>query len=410
MRKKVTALSVAAVAGAAILAAATTAACESTHTAGHPVSATTSAPSTAALDTGNYPTKPRPPLGASETAARGSLREAQRLANFTTDPWEVDPQLTTPLRFGPMRGGAAIKGPDGYAIIFASHLEQKLTLDSFVNGFVTGRELPDQRSLTNAVLRFSDPDAASAAAHTLAQFFIDHPLPLPPPIPTTPIQIPGHPDAVATTNLWYRNDVDKTYTVVNAFTPHGPLLLVQRVQLIGPDSDATAIVAKTLDVQGPAVDGYNLVDTAQFPSVPLDPSGLLARALPLPNGAGTTNSNMTVNAHGYIHFDSRPATASKNLADAGVDVVVSAGGWIFQARDAPAANALVNAYVTDMQVDGPVSETVPGLAGSHCQTGAGHDSVTCVAPAGRYMFEVSGNTLKDARQQAGAQYLLLTAP
>jgi len=214
---------------------------------------------------------------------------------------------------------------------------------------------------------------------------------------------------VATTHMFEDKNIGQTWTVVDSFTPHGPFVLMQRAQLIGPVDGVTAMVAKALDLQGPAIDKYNLVDPAQFASVPRDPSGLIARAIPVPKGRGTPNSNMTLDVHGLLNFDGDPVASTKMYADAGVDLGVAAGDFVYRAKDAAAATGLVNAMVAKMQTDAPVNETVPNLPGSHCQKATDGKSVTCVAAADRYAYQIDAHTLKDAQQQAAAQYLLLTA-
>lgn len=399
---------------AAALAVAVTAGCGSTMDGTATKSTSTSAAAGAVdasqLDHGNYAIEPRQALGEAGKPEVGALLEAQRLANYVTGPWEVDPALTAPLAFGIGPGSLALPGgAKALATFFSPDQNQAMALNGYVNGFATARALKDQKQLMNVVLRFTDPAAASAAANSIAQAQIAHPIPLPPPIPTTSIAIPGHPEAVATTHMFEDKNIGQTWTVVDSFTPHGPFVLMQRAQLIGPVDGVTALVAKALDLQGPAIDKYNLVDPAQFASVPRDPSGLLARALPVPKGRGTPNSNMTLDAHGLLNFDGDPVAGAKNLSDAGVDVGVSAGDWVYRAKDAAAATGLVNAMVAKMQADGPVNETVPNLPGSHCQKAADGKSVTCVASADRYVYQIDANTLKDAQQQAAAQYLLLTA-
>ncbi len=362
------------------------------------------------LDHGNYPVEPRKPLGEAGKPELGALLEAQRLANYVTGPWEVDPALTAPLAFGIGPGSLALPGgAKALTSFFSPDQNQAMALDGYVNGFATARAVKGQKQLMNVVLRFTDPGAASAAASSIAQAQIAHPIPLPPPIPTTSIAIPGHPEAVATTHMFEDKNIGQTWTVVDSFTPHGPFVLMQRGQLIGPVDGVTAMVAKALDLQGPAIDSYKLVDPAQFATVPRDPSGLLARAIPVPKGRGTPNSNMTLDVHGLLNFDGDPVAAAKTYADAGVDLGVSAGDFVFRAKDAAAATGLVNALVAKMQADGPVNETVPNLPGSHCQKAADGKSVTCVASADRYAYQIDANTLKDAQQQAAAQYLLLTA-
>lgn len=399
---------------AAALAVAVTAGCGSTMDGTATKSTSTSAAAGAVdasqLDHGNYAIEPRQALGEAGKPEVGALLEAQRLANYVTGPWEVDAALTAPLAFGIGPGSLALPGgAKALATFFSPDQNQAMALNGYVNGFATARAVKDQKQLMNVVLRFTDPAAASAAANSIAQAQIAHPIPLPPPIPTTSIAIPGHPEAVATTHMFEDKNIGQTWTVVDSFTPHGPFVLMQRAQLIGPVDGVTALVAKTLDLQGPAIDQFKLVDPAQFASVPRDPSGLLARAIPVPKGRGTPNSNMTLDVHGLLNFDGDPVASTKMYADAGVDLGVAGGDFVYRAKDAAAATGLVNAMVAKMQADAPVNETVPNLPGSHCQKATDGKSVTCVAAADRYAYQIDAHTLKDAQQQAAAQYLLLTA-
>jgi hypothetical protein len=50
----------------------------------------------ALLDTGNYPTRPQPPLGKAGTRFRGGVIEAARMAGSVVGPWEIDSRLTDP--------------------------------------------------------------------------------------------------------------------------------------------------------------------------------------------------------------------------------------------------------------------------------------------------------------------------
>ncbi|MUM04569.1 hypothetical protein B5P44_07210 [Mycobacterium sp. CBMA 213] len=399
---------------AAATAMAVTAGCSSTMDG-----AATKSPSTSAavgaveasqLDHGNYAIEPRQPLGEAGKAEVGALLEAQRLANYVTGPWEVDPALATPVPFGMGPGSLALPGDTKMlSVFFLPEQFAAMNLAGYVNGFATARSLPKQRILRNTVLRFTDAAAASAAATSMAQAMLAHPDPLPPPIPSSVIAIPGHPESQAVAHPFTDPESNQTWYLVDSFTARGPYVLMVRAQQGGPPEPSAALIAKTLDLQGPAIDKYNLVDPAQFATVPRDPSGLLARAIPVRKGSGTPNSNITLDPHGLLTFDGDPVNSAKMYSDAGVDLGVSAGDFVYRAKDAGAATGLVNAMVTTMQADGPVNETVPNLPGSHCQKAAAGTSVTCVASADRYAYQINAHTLKDAQQQAAAQYLLLTA-
>src|SRR5689334_2673549 len=139
------------------------------------------------LDVGPYPTQPSQPLGVAGDPDRGLFVESQRMANNVIGPWEVDPAVTGWFGFGatvlPNVGALAQIGPETFAAAASQH--------GFINGFASARTQDGQKILLNAVLRFADPGAASAAATEFGD------------IATKtgegvqPAQIPGHPDTKA---------------------------------------------------------------------------------------------------------------------------------------------------------------------------------------------------------------------
>lgn len=364
----------------------------------------------ALLEFGNYPTRQRPALGAAGDAQRGALLDAQRLADYVTGPWEVDPTLVKPISFG--YSPAALPFLlDGIGMVFSPNSETNAALArrGLIYGFAAGREVVDQRALTNAVLRFSDPAAAAAAAADLGHSN-PHPADLPPMPALTPVTIAGHPDAVAASFTWEDHDKNLTWTSVNSYTPHGPYVLFQRAEVVGPVDIASGLISKALDLQGPAIDPFTPTDPAQFATLPKDPSGLLALALPVRDGASGAVNPITVGVRGLLHFEYNPIRSAKNLADAGVDAAVQGAGWVYRTRDAAAATQLAKTVADNTVADGEkVDSEVPNLPGSHCQTNADDKTVDCWGSAGRYYFDVFGHTRKDAQQQAAAQYLILVA-
>jgi hypothetical protein len=103
----------------------------------------------ALLNTGNYPTRPQPPLGKAGTRFRGGAIEAARMASSVVGPWEIDSRLTDP-------GLAANIIEDADEIPLVEHDEGAAAAGrhSFVNGFASSRRSePDQMSFVNAVLR-----------------------------------------------------------------------------------------------------------------------------------------------------------------------------------------------------------------------------------------------------------------
>lgn len=360
------------------------------------------------LDVGNYPTRPRSPLGAAGSAGRGALLDAQSLAEYVTGAWEVDPAMTDPIHFGGSPAAVAML-PENLGIVFMpnSDVIAAMARRGVINGFAAGRQVKDQRTLVNLVLRY--PDAASAAATVAEAAHANLNTPDFPAHTLTPVPIPGHDDAVGSFYMWDDPDRHVTWASVQSFTAHGPFVFFQRAEVVGPADAGAALIGKTLDLQGPAIDKYTPVDPAQFPTMPRDPSGALARALPVDKGSGMLVNNATYGPHGMLHFSTDPLSAAKLFADAGLEVSVQGAGWLERARDEAGAAILFDDGVKTMGQDGPVDKSVPNLPGSRCKEDTDRKITTCDGVVGRFYYEVWGHTVKDAYQRAASQYLILAA-
>jgi hypothetical protein len=227
------------------------------------------------LDPGIYPTVPRPPMGSANSDNIGTILEGHRMANNTVVPSDVDNTLIKPLTLNILTmqqdRGITLDLPDpGQTIVSAHHL---------IAGFSTARrDAANQKGLINLVLRFPDPGAAADAAHQLAtQVLI-------PNIPTPPLPIPRHPDALGSTYT------DTGMAAVQAYLPHGPYLLYAWARSPqGPDG-AAGLVATAFDKQVPLIDQFAPTDPAKLRNLPVDPVGFLSRVLPADKGqAGNVN-------------------------------------------------------------------------------------------------------------------------
>jgi hypothetical protein len=127
------------------------------------------------MDTGAYATAVgRPlPMAGNNPMSQGVL-EAHRIAEYVVAPWEVDPELHT---FSGVMD-AALSGPLATAPMIADNgvlarpLADVAGAHGFISGLSTARVIPQRGPATggliNAVLRFPDPAAASAAAAEMA--------------------------------------------------------------------------------------------------------------------------------------------------------------------------------------------------------------------------------------------------
>lgn len=348
----------------------------------------------ALLKPANYDTVPYP---APKPDAEGARQvEAQRLADHVVGPWEVDPAFTLP-RVATIGVALSDKGID-HAI--GPPVGQIAVDHGFINGFVTSRgntlKADEPRtSLTNMVLRFptvEDATAVASAAHEQNPGVLTDPV---------PVAIPGHPEALAKRGL-YLGDVE-----VESFAAHGPYVLYQSVRTT-EGRPPEEVVAKTLDLQIPAIDAFKPTDPSQFATMELDPTGLIARTLRIKK----PNSMQGVyGRYGILHFNT-PSMAGA-LEAAGVDAV-SVGQtqmYVFQTRDADAAKALAAQMVEGLSKDTKPSETVPGMPSARCFDGAKMTILllraTCVVAADRWVLQSSSEQPIDAAQQLAAQYLML---
>jgi hypothetical protein len=348
------------------------------------------------LDVGPYPTQPSQPLGVTGNPDRGSFVESQRLANNVIGPWEVDPAVTGWFGFGatvlPNVAALAQIGPSSFAAAANQH--------DFVNGFASARTAEGQKVLLNAVLRFADPAAATAAATEFGDIAAKTGEGV------QPAQIPGHPDTKAATYTQTDGATGKKWGAVRAFTAHGPYVFMQLAQSIDGMDPAIGMVAKTIDLQGPAIDKFRATDPAEFADISLDPTGLLARTLPVPEKDATPSQNATYEQRGALQFQTDPAHSAKLFADTGMDLAAMAKTNVYQTKDAASAPKIVEAFYAELQPTSQEAKPVNNLPGSRCLQ-LKDKSFYCLGTADRYAIETTAANLLDAQQQVAAQYAML---
>lgn len=351
------------------------------------------------LDVGTYPTVPYPPLGVAGSPEAGVIADAKQMANFVVGPWAIDERLIDPYldSFYLIDTATALMGlgPETVAVAAGKR--------GLINGFASERQETDKTALVNAVLRFSDPGAAAAAAADMgdasAKFAIAGSTP-------TVVAIPGHPDAVASTYPFTPHGSDKTRATIRSFTPHGPYVLMQFVQAVDGVDAAAALVAKAIDAQGPSIDQFKAAAPDALAAVPLDPTGLLAKTLPTTSAARAKNAVYDI--RGAAHFQTDPIASTKLFKENGVSEVAMAKTNVYQAKNAAGAIAITDSFGMEVTSEGTAAAApIPQLPHSHCM--GFPKGFYCVAPAGEYAIEARGEQLLDVQQQISAQYVILTA-
>lgn len=396
----------------ALAGAVTLVGCQSTEPATTPAD-----PSVAAgLDTGPYNTEPGAAAG--PAGEDGAAVEARRMADHVAGPWRVDDTLTgrMPL-IVTMRTGPVGAGPESLRQVLPSGLDGVAAAHGFLTGFSSYRSAVDDDAvnLTNAVLRFPDPEGAAAAATEMAAALEES---------YTPVPVEGRPETTA------RIDRDGTRVFVESFTPRGPFVLYQSAvtgtEPADPDGAAFALIGRTLDAQEPLLDDFEATETAALPELPKDPSAdLLARTLTAPGNKVPGLSVGVWRPAGWLHFEDDPLSAAPLFDDTGVEWVSQMLATVYQARDEQAAAHLADGLADAATVQPDVVELdgVDGLAGARCferTQGAAAPTdppsvqrmvwhTKCVAHTDRYVFTTFSQTETDAKQQLSAQYRILTA-
>ena len=368
----------------------------------------------AQLNTGDYPDEPLAPLGAAGAEDAGRRVEAQRMAPFVVGPWQVDPALVE----GASPAGAVVVKNDEIGFFVWPFMAAGTADLPLVAGFVADRHSADKTAptaLRNGVLRFAD-DAAAAAAVERITFWTTT---IPPgknmmPTLTEPVRvmpIPGRPSSSGLVLTF--SDGGATVQELTVLTAHGPYLLLQVVRSPkGPD-DAAVIAGRTLDQQLPLIDGFAPTDPGALAALPLDPTGLVARTLPLPPVEATPMSGAAYPPAGALHAADDPLVTAPVWSGTGVDEVSFGLATVYQAKDADGATALAQ-KLGDAAAEQPSSQVtaaVPGLPQSRCTRVSDAAGLVpkylCLAAFDRYVLKSLARDFARAQQQLAAQYRML---
>lgn len=361
----------------------------------------------AALDPANYPTKPLPPMGNGGGRQHVAVLEANRLADVVVGPWEVDPAIIEPAALGIGGIGGLPILPERLQLV-TSEQAAEAGKPGMITGYASPRKIQDQKTLINVVLEMKDPEAAKAAAHDMPQRLLDFAAQYESRQGTSVVAIPGHDEAFAVASTSTKYQQAGVTNRVSSFTARGPFVLMQTAETGGDIAEAVSLVAKTLDLQLPAIDSFTPTPAAELVNLPKDPTGLLARALPVAKDGETFSNNATLGPRAMLHVERDPIAAGKAYREAGVDVAVVGDGWLYRTRDGAAAEKLATGYADTQGGSRSPADAVPNLPGSTCNR-IGEQNFMCTGAFDRDVFVVQGPRLKDVHQMAAAQYLILAA-
>ncbi|WP_440712986.1 DUF7373 family lipoprotein [Gordonia sp. FQ] len=376
----------------------------------------------AALDTGKYPTSPRPEFG-KPTDDEILKVEGQRLAQFVLVPFEIDPDVTVQkMPTNVVTGGKSL------VQVYSKAVAEVPGNDAEMYGFVSTASTPDstirtgkRRSLQNAVFRYLTADDALTAIDQMAAAGAaedGHSVET----------LPGLPDTRAVRYTSADGD-----PVLMTWTPqinskNQAYVQYQWLQ-VTPDQESVMIPTLTAAIkkQGPLVKQFQGAQTtaevnegAPKRGRPLiDQNKVLIYALPYSDeefekmGGWAAGARAVYGPRGMAHMSTNPPADYALLTEVGATANANERSVVYRAKTDDGARKIVTSYVDDLKSSGAVAEASPkGLPDSPCvssTTRIGNDAnYICYVQKGRYVGEVQSDNLNDAHQQASAQYVILT--
>lgn len=372
----------------------------------------------AALDTGAYPTTPRPAFG---KATQDNILqvEGQRMAQFVVVPFEIDDDLTN-AKMPTM----VISGPSGLGMVLAPDTAKVPANEKMMMGFVDAAATSDEslragtkRALNNMVLRYLTPADARDAARQMADATAAGDK-------ARPTTLPGLPDTLVVQAGHGGNKQ------MMAFTPHNSYVLYQWFETTPSQQNMLEpTVRKALALQSALIDKFPATPTKDEAkargitgsSAPVvDQNHVLIYALPytddeIKKGVKTALPGGSIRAvygpRGMAQMSSDPKTDFTMLTDVGATANAIEKSTVYRASTPDGAKTIVDISLASSRSQGWADAAVPvGLPAAKCQskmldTGTWY---ACYVQKGRYVGNYSAQNKKDVHQAISAQYVILT--
>ncbi|MCP2317616.1 hypothetical protein APR12_002962 [Nocardia amikacinitolerans] len=356
-----------------------------------------------ALDSGNYASVPRD-AETIRSDQTGAALEAVRIGEHVPLPVEIDGRFA----FQRLVNTDRRLTPDNNSTPYSIDREE---LPALLQGYVTGwaasaerRAIPAPgRSVEMQVLRFTDANHADEAARRFAERQAAN-------LPGEAVSIPGFPKARA---KW---SPSKKY--LDAWLTQDALLMYVHMDdpLTEPPEAAplVAFVQKAFTDLVDALKGYSPSPLDKLGTLPLDPEGLLGRALPLEDGQKRKyDQSVVMPAQAALHFERHPGMTLPAFADAKVDLVAYSGGRVYRTANADAAERLLAAF-TELDASGYTPmDGPPKLPTAKCfdtkdkKSNSPQYPPVCFVIHDRYVARVTATNTQQLHQKAAAQYKLL---
>ncbi|MFT3715126.1 MAG: hypothetical protein QM774_04015 [Gordonia sp. (in: high G+C Gram-positive bacteria)] len=387
------------------------------HKNASPSTAATASVDVSALDTGSYPTSPRPEFGKPDDDEIANV-EGQRMAQFTLVPFEIDPDLT---RVAMPNGVIGSQGAT--SAMFSKELREVPANAKIMTGFVATAATPqDQlrsgvdRSVNNAVLRYVTAEDATQAAQQMAQAGAAGD-------GASTVTLPGLPDTLAVQKV--TGDDSSLMT----FTPHDDYVLYQWYGTTKNEQDKQIpTLTKSIKAQADLIDKFPKTLTKAEAAEKgvtgstrpeMDQNKILIYALPysdqelkdgMANDSGA--SRAVYGPRGMAMRSTDPRGDYDLLTSVGAVNTAVDKSNVYRASTPEGAAKIVDSFVNDQKSSGASPIASPkGLSDAKCFKASGTMGSTyfyCLVQNGRYVGEVSAESEKDVDQRTSAQYVILT--
>ena len=354
----------------------------------------TTSSGTAPGDEQQYPTAPLKLNKFPSTDESAALLESRRLGAYVVDPSAVMPEFTE----GHLPT-LPLKSAQGLSLLLTNPAPQVASRAGMYAGFIATRgAAKGPGSLITAVLVFPDAAKAQKAATDLSAASKS--------AKDTKVTVPGQSAAVG----WTGKTTDGYFA--HAFLPSGPLVVYSWAELTAAKKDTLpGLLSKTFAAQLSALAGYKPTPKADLNTLPVDPEGVYARALPIQPGKGQVTDGYYT-AAAQLHFMSSFASDGKLFSQAGVDAAGSGRSTVYRAKDEAGATLIRDAYNTEIRTKDPkmTDYPVPEVDGVKCLEDTLNASYYCTGAVGRYAFEYRSESQEDVKKSMASQVAMLKAP
>lgn len=353
------------------------------------------------LDVGKYAVD-RHSYGAA-APGQGPILEGMRMSRALAPAIRIDPSL----RYG---DGSRVVRDSADATdhhLLAAVSKPVLDRDRMVVGYVgSGSDKPDTADksatvVTDVMLRFPDESTAHQAAKDLedADFGVA-------PDVNRKLSVPAYPDAY----VHYRPGVPS----VGAFLAYKQFVIslyIQRPK--SEEADLQDWVRKSYDAEVAALKGFQPTEMNALDSLPVDPGGLLARAVVAQRDQRAPDPDVfaVYGSPAFVSTSSDEAARQRLVDDTGNDAIAVADtSSVLRVRDAAAGTRLLDGLAASAGQPYAPADPPKNIPGAKCVSSSkplGDSIFRCYVGYGRYVEVVTAPDRADADHRAAAAYALL---